>query len=643
MDDIAGSYYNSQTGTPSRDFRPRRPHQKSKNGCNQCKNRRIKCDELKPRCTRCSKGDLLCRYPDNTSGGEPSPSGLTHNLRIAPGTGSCAPGRYYLGSYFPNYPPDQPCLSRASCPVVPPPPGPASDYSELWSHFNAHTSQTLSFEDEDLYALQVGIPGLVKDCPALAATILSVAATCSCVDIISHAAPIPGDRERVIELLGQANRHHLHSLQNMQRVIAAGGPAPHEEYDHILANAWLMAAYGTASHRLRIWLHKTQPAGQPLEEQFLPNQSGWITMFQTVHTVYTSLLRHSQESRGISPFGDFWTGEGVLTETTSTPTALADNTAPFAEEIILTAGGPMPLSRHVLFPILVSTSEDAFRALRQHGRQVSLILNNANAGAAGVSATPSHQESLSSSLSSIEILSNIVTQIQNASSSAQTISQQPHDPSCGSPLSQFGEVSPWLRRYLSRALAVTPSRSLRRLLMAFLYRVPRPFLHTIERLLDSFPLDTCLDESSSPVLDFAGSGGLIDPALTETETGTTGETNMSNQGEIDKEMLHEGTRTSQLESKNTADTQGMLDALALDVFAYWLAFTLLLDGVWFIGDVGSWELSRIVGMVKSGRLKMDSVSLESSNLEDRTGAKWWPGRIYDYAEGLKTGEAPETF
>ncbi|KAM7182762.1 hypothetical protein V8F33_014041 [Rhypophila sp. PSN 637] len=572
MDDIAGSYYNSQTGTPSRDFRPRRPHQKSKNGCNQCKNRRIKCDELKPRCTRCSKGDLLCRYPDNTSSGEPSPSGLSRSLQIAPEASSCAPGsqemssspnpRYYLGSYFPNYPPCQPGLCRASCPVVPPPPGPASDHSELWGHFNAHTSQTLTFEDEDLYALQVGIPSLVKDCPALAATVLSVAATCSCVDIISHAAPIPGDRERVIELLGQANRHHLHSLQTMQRVIAAGGPAPHEEYDHILANAWLMAAYGTASHRLRIWLHKTQPAGQPLEEQFLPNQSGWITMFQTVHTVYTSLLRQSQESREasaesgheISPFGDFWTGEGVLNETTSTPITPAANPVPFSEEIILTAGGPMPLSRHVLFSILVSTSEDAF-------------------------------QSLSSSLSSIEILSNIVTQVQNTSSSAQTISQEPKNtgpqfgPSCGSPPSQFGEVSPWLRRYLSRALAVAPSRSLRRLLMAFLYRVPRPFLDTIKTLLDSFPLDTSLDESSSA-------------------------------------------------SQNTANTQGMLDALALDVFAHWLAFTLLLDGVWFIGDVGSWELSRIVGM---------------DNIDDRTGGQWWPGRIYDYAEGLKTGETPETF
>jgi hypothetical protein len=41
---------------------PRRPHNKSRNGCNQCKGRRVKCDEAVPRCTACISRDEECQY-----------------------------------------------------------------------------------------------------------------------------------------------------------------------------------------------------------------------------------------------------------------------------------------------------------------------------------------------------------------------------------------------------------------------------------------------------------------------------------------------------------------------------------------------------------------------------------------------------
>ena len=40
----------------------RRRHQKSKNGCLVCKKRRVKCDESRPRCRNCAKGERDCRY-----------------------------------------------------------------------------------------------------------------------------------------------------------------------------------------------------------------------------------------------------------------------------------------------------------------------------------------------------------------------------------------------------------------------------------------------------------------------------------------------------------------------------------------------------------------------------------------------------
>ncbi|VUC35332.1 unnamed protein product [Clonostachys rosea] len=41
---------------------PRRPHSKSRYGCLQCRKRRVKCDEAKPLCTRCSKRRETCSF-----------------------------------------------------------------------------------------------------------------------------------------------------------------------------------------------------------------------------------------------------------------------------------------------------------------------------------------------------------------------------------------------------------------------------------------------------------------------------------------------------------------------------------------------------------------------------------------------------
>ncbi|KAJ9653813.1 hypothetical protein H2198_007041 [Neophaeococcomyces mojaviensis] len=42
----------------------RRTHRKSRNGCFQCKNRRIKCDEADPACQNCLAKALVCTYPE---------------------------------------------------------------------------------------------------------------------------------------------------------------------------------------------------------------------------------------------------------------------------------------------------------------------------------------------------------------------------------------------------------------------------------------------------------------------------------------------------------------------------------------------------------------------------------------------------
>ncbi|KAJ5920062.1 hypothetical protein N7516_010920 [Penicillium verrucosum] len=57
---------------------PRRFHKKSRNGCNQCKERRVKCDETRPLCSVCTTRELPCiystPYPQRNSTAEASPN-----------------------------------------------------------------------------------------------------------------------------------------------------------------------------------------------------------------------------------------------------------------------------------------------------------------------------------------------------------------------------------------------------------------------------------------------------------------------------------------------------------------------------------------------------------------------------------------
>ncbi|KAJ4137284.1 hypothetical protein NW768_002866 [Fusarium equiseti] len=53
----------------------RRSHKKSKNGCDQCKQRHVKCDECRPTCRLCTSSDLRCSYSD--SGPSPDPSDVS--------------------------------------------------------------------------------------------------------------------------------------------------------------------------------------------------------------------------------------------------------------------------------------------------------------------------------------------------------------------------------------------------------------------------------------------------------------------------------------------------------------------------------------------------------------------------------------
>ncbi|KAI1366354.1 hypothetical protein F5Y08DRAFT_327397 [Xylaria arbuscula] len=71
-----------------RRYLAKRPHRKSRAGCKQCKKRKVKCDEAKPRCKACTLRKEPCVYPNIP---RPAPSTTRNQLHI--GAPSALPDR----------------------------------------------------------------------------------------------------------------------------------------------------------------------------------------------------------------------------------------------------------------------------------------------------------------------------------------------------------------------------------------------------------------------------------------------------------------------------------------------------------------------------------------------------------------------
>ncbi|KAK3331348.1 hypothetical protein B0H66DRAFT_467804 [Apodospora peruviana] len=640
-------------GLPEREFRPRRPHTKSRTGCKQCRARRIKCDEIKPRCTRCQKGDFACKYPEASPADEHfserrslQPRGASHRFNSCGSQqqqGDANPARaastssgmsmslvssfqFYSGTgAFSRQPvifDSELSTGHSYVPPAPVPTGLNPEHMQLFNHYLQHTGPATTSDEEDFFAHKIGFPSLAMGgaCPALMSSILAVAAACSCCDIIAHPAPIPGDRERVIDLLAQANRHHLNALREIQSTISA---TP-RNYDQILANAMMMATYGASSQRVRVWLALTQDQQassqtELLADEFLPHHPGWISLFYTVHAAYISVLgdhrHHHQPGHNQMAAASVENNEGDVNATYSVP---AEG---HQEEIVLPSGQPTNWENHPLYSILATTSASAFDTLRKRAHDLLASLSSTptpgllddyffNNDSASRGITPSSSGTATNDDPRTQARACLIA-LDILTSLASEVCPSAHHPT-GGPLFDYdfrpsrgghlSEVSDWLRRYLSRILAATPSRPLRRVIMAFLYRVPQTYIASVQRVLESS--------------NTSGSRGSMSPAG----------------------------------SNAVSD----VDGLAIDIFAHWLAFTLLLDGVWFLEDVGFWELGRIVGLVKSGRLVMGHHHTHHQYYgwhgnsrvgggrgchvlvdEGENDMEWWPVRIYKAAEEVR--------
>lgn len=444
---------------------------------------------------------------------------------------------------------------------------------DLLNHYFSHTARAAAFDMDDLYALQVGIPSLAQNSKPLMSSIIALAAVCKCNDIVRGSGIEQRDNNLLYELLALADWHHKASLRQTQDDIACA-----DHYDPVLANAPLMVLYASANHSVRIQLGKEALKTGSLHVDFAPAQSQWIPLIRAAHLAYTGLLsaprpRIDKLSRSID------TSLAVYPPISSWRHSSKDNVIISAED------GPSRRTRDFLLPTIASTSGLALTKLRElvlsmRGSRLpsppkeSAMGNSDNMGMWGVN---SHSSDIQACSEALDTLGRVMDDIFNENGSSILPPGRQTEPDfevC--PQSLLSEVSPWLRTYLASVTShKKPNKPLRRTIMFFLNRVPTKYLDLVQTTL-----------------------GVI----AEQDTG---------ENEIDLGF--------------NSPLHSVAHHLAMAIFAHWLVLVMLLDGVWWVGDIGAWELERILLFMHR----------QPRSRPVFTDENWWPETMLNFVKEIK--------
>lgn len=437
---------------------------------------------------------------------------------------------------------------------------------ELLKHYLEHTSRDSTVGDDDQYTLQICIPNLACQSKPLMKSVLAIAAVCKCCDIIKQPSKSREDRGKVLELLSLAHGYHMESLREIRATLSET-----KHYDHVLANAAMMGMYGSGSHCTRIWLAKTATLGdQPLGE-FMPKHSQWISLFRAVHLAYSGLLNDTQEL-------DDSMGQLSPDRPIVDPMASSGSQMQYEYKVSSRVEPQRTPTNHALCPILAATVGSALETLRKKTREIAMVQASNELNGHHTSTPPASygNPDLQACYNALTLFSNIVSEAFPVGDSL------PSTPGLGhlafevdiDPVGRLSEVSPWLRRYTASITSMIPSRLPRRFIMAFIHKAPSSFLNLVEEMFGFIDADTGSSEES-------WNSSVMEPSI-----------------------AHQ---------------------LAIEIFAHWLVLVILLDNVWWIGDIGTWELGRIVSLRKDARWGMCLWNRD----ED-----WWPESMFEVSRNF---------
>ncbi|GMG41600.1 unnamed protein product [Aspergillus oryzae var. brunneus] len=531
----------------------------------------FQCDELRPSCSRCTKRMYRCRYQsrpsdDNLSEQEPThlPVPDSHVPPQSPSTivpGSRSPSARLSKHHLVSSPPSggQPAAS----------PGLSADGERLGlnsnipdtldatelgllAHYITHTSQTIPFDDLDLYALSVGVPNMAFNSRAVMSSLLALAAACKSHDIAKRGQTLLDHQSlmQIRELLTLAERHHRASLRHIQATMHNS-----DSYDFVLANAALMVLYASASHSIRVHLAAgAKQCGQQLPDELLPQHSQWISFTRAAHIASTAVLNDivdaADKVQSAIPSPAIDTGS-------NSPIPVLCGTG-----VLSPQDGPSENTKRLFLPLVASTYTRAFESLRRRAEFTAARLKRSEL-------SPCNTLQLDASLETLSVLENCASLALSTREGNESV-QVPRNHALSSDRSH--RVSPWVASYMISVTSMESPRVLRRIIMSFLNKAPAEYLSLVRSVLDS------------PDVEAGVENGLI-----------------------------QDSPGAEAPSLNAAHL------LAMDIFAHWLVLVMLLDGVWWIGDIGQWELSQVLSLTKTQNVLGWSVDTRET---------WWPESMY---------------
>ncbi|PGH13487.1 hypothetical protein AJ79_03617 [Helicocarpus griseus UAMH5409] len=452
----------------------RRPHRKSRNGCFECKRRRIKCDELKPSCTRCVLGLNKCIYPSTPAPAtklqkdEPLPSlpiSSSRFLSPSPSTPPCSERSPSFGVSTRSSPESErgnSCLSHIDALKE-------LSNTDLYHHYLQHTSRTLARCRRDQAAFQIGLPTLALQSKTVFHSLLAVSAACLGCDLISKDSP--PDINAVNRILMTGYRHYNMASERMRESISQLDTL---KVEHLLASTLLLVPFATSTQQINHWISERtglQEAHKPL----LTTPRDVIIMLRGIQSTLQTLGCDTSEPSYLFP------QEIKLVD--YHPSLIIET---FTEPI------PLRTSRtHAMAPIIAATSQKAFIDLQKRLESVYPDSNNdSNNNSEGPTSACS---------TAFRILNSI--RINAFSAQNPTLSPLPCNPEevPFEPESvSSSQVASWLRSFASRSVSPRPSEEpLTRFFLTFYVQSPQAYLDLVLPLLDrrlATPTDTPSDD-----------------------------------------------------------------------------------------------------------------------------------------------------
>lgn len=222
--------------------------------------------------------------------------------------------------------------------------------------------------------------------------------------------------------------------------------------------------------------------------------------------------------------------------------------------------GPSDHTKRLFLPLVTSTYGRALEGLRKRAESTAALLEE-------LEFSPGDYAQLHASLDTLAVLEKCAS---SALSARDGEFQQNHS----IPIHGLSQVSPWVAKYMISVTSMECPQVLRRIIMSYLNKVPAEYLNLVQSVLDS------------PYVE------------------------------------HRAANWTTRDSESPGTEVPLLSAthlLAMDIFAHWLVLVMLLDGVWWIGDIGEWELSQIMPLIKAQNPLGQSGD---------TGETWWPETMY---------------